>query len=210
MRPTFFAVVIGAALLDLVEDYRNDMPASHFIGEILIVGAILLLAHGAWLAAVATTKMAAQPSHAQAATPLQRPMAVSPLHLVATAPSSPAPTLYAAAPASVPVAAHLPTTTAGALALATAPAVARPTPRERVREHFDAWGLTASEEDVAMHLLDGLSLRAIADRRDTSERTVRQQAQEVYRKAGLDGRAALSAYVLRELLEPAAGRAERT
>ena len=51
-------------------------------------------------------------------------------------------------------------------------------------------------------LLKGLSLREIAQLRDTSERTVREQARSVYRKAGINGRASLSAYFLEDLLLP--------
>ncbi|MCC7537953.1 MAG: helix-turn-helix transcriptional regulator [Deltaproteobacteria bacterium] len=64
------------------------------------------------------------------------------------------------------------------------------------------WQLTAAEREVAMLLLKGLSLKDIAEVRGTSERTVRQQSLSVYRKAGLAGRAELSAFFLEDLLEP--------
>ncbi len=67
---------------------------------------------------------------------------------------------------------------------------------------FDRWQLTPAERDVALLLLKGLSHREAARVRDTSERTVRQQAREVYRKAGLAGRSELAAFFLEDLLVP--------
>lgn len=67
---------------------------------------------------------------------------------------------------------------------------------------FERWNLSHAERDVALFLLKGFSTRDIADLRATSERTVRQQAQDVYRKAGLSGRAELSAFFLEDLLLP--------
>ena len=71
-----------------------------------------------------------------------------------------------------------------------------------IDSQFQRWNLTEAEREVALLLLKGLSLRDIASLRETSERTVRQQALAVYRKAGLAGRAELSAYFLEDLLAP--------
>ena len=70
---------------------------------------------------------------------------------------------------------------------------------------FAAWELTPAERDVGLMLLKGLTYKEIADARATSERTVRQQGREVYRKAGVSGRAELSAWFLEDLLLPADG-----
>jgi DNA-binding NarL/FixJ family response regulator len=67
---------------------------------------------------------------------------------------------------------------------------------------FDRWQLTQSEREVALLMLKGLSHREIAIARKSSERTVRQQAQAIYGKANLCGRAALSAFFLEDLLLP--------
>ncbi|MBL0211512.1 MAG: helix-turn-helix transcriptional regulator [Holophagaceae bacterium] len=67
---------------------------------------------------------------------------------------------------------------------------------------FERWNLSHAEREVALLLLKGFSTRDIAELRSTSERTVRQQAQDVYRKAGLAGRAELSAFFLEDLLLP--------
>jgi len=75
---------------------------------------------------------------------------------------------------------------------------------EAIDGQFTRWGLTAAEREVGLLLLKGLSLREIAEVRATSERTVRQQALDVYRKGGVAGRAELSAFFLEDLLLPAA------
>jgi DNA-binding CsgD family transcriptional regulator len=82
---------------------------------------------------------------------------------------------------------------------------------EAIRAQFEDWGLTGAEAEIGMLLLKGLSLKEIAALRETSERTVREQARSVYRKAGLAGRAELSAFFLEDLLvartpEPASAR----
>jgi DNA-binding CsgD family transcriptional regulator len=67
---------------------------------------------------------------------------------------------------------------------------------------FERWQLTEAEREVALLMLKGLSHKEIAAMRDTSERTVRQQSQFIYKKAKLSGRAALSAFFLEDLLLP--------
>lgn len=71
---------------------------------------------------------------------------------------------------------------------------------DAIQTQFREWELTAAEAEIGMLMLKGLSLREIADLRGTSERTVREQARSVYRKAGLAGRAELSAFFLEDLL----------
>lgn len=75
---------------------------------------------------------------------------------------------------------------------------------EAIQQQFVRWQLTPAEAEIGLFLLKGLSLREIAVLRQTSERTVREQARALYRKAGLDGRYALSAFFLEDLL-PGAG-----
>jgi DNA-binding NarL/FixJ family response regulator len=71
-----------------------------------------------------------------------------------------------------------------------------------IDQQFDRWNLSPAEREVALLLLKGLSTRDIADMRETREATVRQQAQNIYRKAGLEGRAELAAFFLEDLLAP--------
>ena len=73
---------------------------------------------------------------------------------------------------------------------------------EAIEAQFSRWNLTEAEREVALLLLKGLSLKEIATVRATSERTVRVQARSLYSKAGLTGRAALSAFFLEDLLAP--------
>jgi DNA-binding CsgD family transcriptional regulator len=85
--------------------------------------------------------------------------------------------------------------------------------RAKVRSHlaglkngmdhqFQAWGMTAAEREVGLLILKGLSHKEIASVRATTEATVRQQAQAIYRKAGLPGKTAFSAYFLEDLFTP--------
>jgi len=67
---------------------------------------------------------------------------------------------------------------------------------------FERWALTPAEREVALLMLKGLSHKEIAVVRETSERTVREQARAIYGKANLSGRAALSAFFLEDLLLP--------
>jgi DNA-binding CsgD family transcriptional regulator len=71
-----------------------------------------------------------------------------------------------------------------------------------IDRQFDRWALTPAEREVALLQLKGLRHKAIADLRQTSERTVRQQALSVYRKSGLNGRNDLAAFFLEDLLLP--------
>lgn len=72
----------------------------------------------------------------------------------------------------------------------------------QIRKQFDLWQLTAAEAEVGLLLLKGLSLGEIANLRIASERTVRDQARSIYRKAGVAGRTELSAFFLEDLLLP--------
>jgi len=64
------------------------------------------------------------------------------------------------------------------------------------------WSLSPSEKDVALLLLKGLSLKEIAEIRNTAEKTVRSQSISIYTKSGLAGRSELSAFFLEDLLTP--------
>lgn len=76
---------------------------------------------------------------------------------------------------------------------------------EAIEAQFSRWNLTEAEREVALLLLKGLSLKEIAAVRASSERTVRAQARALYGKAGVTGRAALSAFFLEDLLAPIEG-----
>jgi DNA-binding CsgD family transcriptional regulator len=76
---------------------------------------------------------------------------------------------------------------------------------EAIDVQFSRWNLTEAEREVALLLLKGLSHKEIAGVRGVGERTVREQTRSVYAKAGLTGRAALSAFFLEDLLAPIEG-----
>ncbi|MEW8587204.1 MAG: helix-turn-helix transcriptional regulator [Candidatus Thiodiazotropha sp.] len=71
-----------------------------------------------------------------------------------------------------------------------------------IAKQFGEWSLTTAEREVGLLILKGMSYKEIAVMRDVSEKTVRQQAHAIYRKAKLSGRAALSAFFLEDLLLP--------
>ncbi|MGI9302919.1 MAG: helix-turn-helix transcriptional regulator [Gammaproteobacteria bacterium] len=76
---------------------------------------------------------------------------------------------------------------------------------EAIDAQFSRWNLTEAEREVALLLLKGLSNKEVAAVRATSERTAREQSRSIYSKAGLTGRAALSAFFLEDLLAPIEG-----
>ncbi len=76
-----------------------------------------------------------------------------------------------------------------------------------IATQFEKWELTMAEREVGLLILKGLSYKEIAILREVSEKTVRQQAHTIYKKAKLSGRAALSAFFLEDLLLPVNVRA---
>jgi DNA-binding CsgD family transcriptional regulator len=76
---------------------------------------------------------------------------------------------------------------------------------EAVDRQFSAWALTPTERETALMLLKGYSHKRIARLTERSDRTVRQHAVAVYRKAGLAGRSELSGFFLEGLFSPAPG-----
>lgn len=71
-----------------------------------------------------------------------------------------------------------------------------------IDRQFAAWQLTRAEREVALLLLKGLGHKQVAAQLGRSERTVRQQAVDVYRKAGIQGRAELAAFFLQDVALP--------
>lgn len=71
-----------------------------------------------------------------------------------------------------------------------------------IQKQFSRWGLTQAESEIGLLILKGFSHQEIANLRGASERTVREQARVLYRKAGLAGKAELSAFFLEDLLLP--------
>lgn len=72
--------------------------------------------------------------------------------------------------------------------------------RQAIDLQFDEWGLSLSEKDVALLLIKGLSMKEIAGLRGTQDKTVRQQATQIYKKAEVGGRQELSAFFLEDIV----------
>ena len=70
-----------------------------------------------------------------------------------------------------------------------------------IEAHFDDWKLTASERDIALLVLKGLSTADIAGVRRTAEGTVKAQTSSVYRKSGVSGRMQLLSLFVDELFD---------
>jgi DNA-binding CsgD family transcriptional regulator len=71
---------------------------------------------------------------------------------------------------------------------------------EVVSKQFQVWSLTKSEYEIGFMLLKGFSLKEISQLRGTAEKTIRQQASAIYKKAGLTGRHAFSAWFIEDIL----------
>lgn len=72
--------------------------------------------------------------------------------------------------------------------------------RQLIDSQFSIWHLSHSEKDVALLLIKGLSMKEIAEIRQTQEKTVRQQATTIYKKSELSGRQELAAFFLEDIL----------
>lgn len=72
--------------------------------------------------------------------------------------------------------------------------------RQAIDLQFDEWGLSLGEKDVALLLIKGLSMKEIAGIRGTQDKTVRQQATQIYRKAEVGGRQELAAFFLEDII----------
>ena len=73
---------------------------------------------------------------------------------------------------------------------------------KKIDEQLNEWHLSTAEKEVALLLIKGFSTKQLAYLRGTSEKTVRQQASQIYAKANLDNRAELAAFFLEDLLLP--------
>lgn len=77
-----------------------------------------------------------------------------------------------------------------------------------IDQQLSKWNLTVAEKEVAFLLLKGLSLKEVAEVRNTTEKTARVQSMAIYAKAGISGRSELSAFFLEDLLLPTATESE--
>lgn len=73
---------------------------------------------------------------------------------------------------------------------------------QSIDAQLSKWQLSNAEKEVALLLLKGLSLKEIAEIRQTTEKTARVQSMAIYSKSGLNGRSELAAFFLEDLLQP--------
>jgi DNA-binding NarL/FixJ family response regulator len=73
---------------------------------------------------------------------------------------------------------------------------------QKIEGQFNLWRLTPAEQEVGFLLLKGVSLKEIADIRQTRLKTVQQQSQSIYQRTGLASRSELAAFFLEDLLPP--------
>lgn len=78
-------------------------------------------------------------------------------------------------------------------------AAIKPSLSDAIDQQFDAWQLTNAEREIARLILKGLANKEIAAVRTSSEQTIKQQANAIYRKSGLASRGQLSAFFLEDL-----------
>ena len=78
-------------------------------------------------------------------------------------------------------------------------ATIKPSLSDAIDEQFVAWQLTHAECEIARLILKGLANKEIAAVRSSSEQTIKQQTNAIYRKSGLTSRGQLSAFFLEDL-----------
>lgn len=69
-----------------------------------------------------------------------------------------------------------------------------------IKEVFDQWKLTNTEREIALLIVKGYSLDEIAKLRHKSERTIRDQAAVIYKKANVKNRIELTSYFIEDLI----------
>lgn len=69
-----------------------------------------------------------------------------------------------------------------------------------IEQHFDQWGLSKAERDVALLSIKGMANGEIARMRNTADGTIKAQLAAVYRKAGVSSRADLISAVIEDLI----------
>jgi DNA-binding CsgD family transcriptional regulator len=70
-----------------------------------------------------------------------------------------------------------------------------------IEAHFEAWGLTAAEADIAWFTVKGLSIAEIAQMRGSAEGTVKSHLNAIYRKADVANRGALLSVLIDDLMD---------
>lgn len=69
-----------------------------------------------------------------------------------------------------------------------------------IEAHFDDWGLTSAERDVATFLVKGFSTAEIAELRGNAEGTVKAHLHAIYRKSGTRNKAEVMSVLIESLM----------
>lgn len=74
-----------------------------------------------------------------------------------------------------------------------------------INKDFDTWELTITEKEIALLLIRGLSMQDISNLRGVKEKTVRQQATQIYAKSGFSNRQELASHFIEDLIRTIPG-----
>ncbi|MDV4144503.1 helix-turn-helix transcriptional regulator [Shimia sp. FJ5] len=70
-----------------------------------------------------------------------------------------------------------------------------------IEAHFESWGLTPSEQDVATFMVKGMSISEIAALRGSAEGTIKAHMHAIYRKSGTHNRGEVLSLLIDSLME---------
>lgn len=79
-------------------------------------------------------------------------------------------------------------------------AVARGAVHDVIEAHFEVWGLSPSERDVAMFLVKGLNTSEIAEVRGSAEGTIKAHLNAIYRKSGTRSRSEMLSVLIDSMM----------
>jgi DNA-binding CsgD family transcriptional regulator len=71
-----------------------------------------------------------------------------------------------------------------------------------INGEFKKWGLTETEQEIALMLIKGMSMQEIGDARGIKEKSVRHRATGIYAKANVANRYELTSYFIEDLMTP--------
>ena len=173
-------VVPAAGLLglDLWSDLAHGGDPAHALTEAAAIGGLAVALGLMWSAEARRSahRIAALRAEVQEFRSMLEALRAAAQAAAATAPAAPPEALSTGAPAIGPV--------------------EKPDMVAVVDGVFAEWRLTPAEQEVAWLLFKGVSFNDIGAARGTSPRTARDQARALYRKAGVAGRAELSALLM--------------
>lgn len=78
--------------------------------------------------------------------------------------------------------------------------IARGAVHDVIEAHFENWGLSPSERDVATFLVKGLNTAEIATMRGSAEGTIKAHLNAIYRKSGTRSRAEMLSVLIDSLM----------